>query len=84
MGPFRKFLLVGVGVIALHGLQACATETELNPQPLPPEGSGEGQDPEAAKDDRNSDLGSGGTASPAPSGADGGADGGDASDTGAE
>ena len=36
-GPFRKLLLVGVGVLALHGLQACASETELNPQPLPPQ-----------------------------------------------
>ena len=40
MSPIRKLLFVGVGVLALHGLQACASETELNPQPLPPQSGG--------------------------------------------
>ena len=36
MSPIRKLLLVGVGALALHTLLACTSETELNPQPLPP------------------------------------------------
>lgn len=86
MGPFRKLLLVAVGVAALHGLQACASDTELNPQPLPPQGGGETtRSPE--EDGKNSDPGSGfggETPAPADTSNDGGAEGGDASDAGAD
>lgn len=93
MGPFRKLLLVGVGVLALHGVQACSNdETSLNPQPLPPEGQGTNdptQSPPA--DGKNAGGGSGGgdTTSgaggtpPAPAASpDAGSEGGDAADGG--
>jgi hypothetical protein len=91
MSPIRKLLLVGVGVIALHGLQACASETELNPQPLPPQGGAETGEPAQTPGDKASD-GSGGSSgssgsggSPPPVAADAGADGGpDASDGGTD
>ena len=80
MSPIRKLLFVGVGVLALYGVQACASETELNPQPLPP------GEPARTPDDKNDDqenggMGAGGTSgsptSPAPAdAADGGSDGG--------
>ena len=92
MGPFRKLLLVGVGVLALHGVQACSNETELNPQPLPPqggEGTGGGTEPTPADPAKNSGGGSDTTAGasggppPAPGSADAGAEGGgDAADGG--
>jgi hypothetical protein len=37
MTSFRKLLLVTASAIALCGVQACASESDLNPQPLPPE-----------------------------------------------
>ena len=83
MSPIRKLLLVGVGVLALHGVQACSAGTELNPQPLPP------QDPERSpsgttgggSDKTAGDPNSGTSgATPAPS-KDAGTDG-DASDAG--
>lgn len=33
----RRVFLLSVCIAALFGAQACATEGELNPQPLPPE-----------------------------------------------
>ena len=88
MGPFRKLLLVGVGVLALHGVQACSNETELNPQPLPPQG-GEGLgDPTQSPSDPNKNAGgadtsgTGGMPPPAPAAVDAGTEGGDAADGG--
>ena len=87
MSPFRKLLFVGVGVLALHGVQACSTETELNPQPLPPQGGEGSGDPTQAPDpakNSGSDTsggGTGGAASP-PAAADAGTEGGDAADGG--
>ena len=75
----RKALLVVLGALALQGVQACATDTELNPQPLPPGGEPTAVgDPEDG-DDRGGSSGGGssGTSPPAPS-ADGGV--GDAAD----
>jgi hypothetical protein len=37
MTSFRKLLLVTASALALCGVQACASESDLNPQPLPPE-----------------------------------------------
>jgi hypothetical protein len=88
MGPFRKLLLVGLGVLALHGVQACASDTELNPQPLPPGGGTSGeptQAPSEADDGKNAgsgDFGGGTTPTPPAADADAGADGGDAGDGG--
>lgn len=89
MGPFRKLLLVGVGVLALHGVQACSNETELNPQPLPPQGGAGLGDPTQAPSDPNKNAGggadttgTGGTPAPPPSATDGGTEGGDAADGG--
>lgn len=78
MKPFRKLLLVTVGAIALCGVQACSSGTELNPQPLPP------TDPARGPDDQKGtgDNGSSGTGAAPESGADAGAEGGDASDSG--
>lgn len=36
MTTFRKLLLVTAGAAVLFALQACASESDLNPQPLPP------------------------------------------------
>jgi hypothetical protein len=83
MVSFRKLLLVGVGVIALHGLQACASETELNPQPLPP-GDETARSPEGTGDDSANQGAGGAVSDPAPPAADAGAEGGDASDGGAD
>ena len=77
MSPFRKLLFVGVGVLALHGVQACASETELNPQPLPPQG-GESTNPPNPEDKTGvtgSSGSSGGGDVPAASPSDGGTDG---------
>lgn len=86
MSPIRKLLFVSVGILALHGVQACASETELNPQPLPPQG-GESTNPAPdPKDVTGSSSGSSGggvpAASPSDGGKDGEADGGDAGDAG--
>jgi hypothetical protein len=89
MSPFRKLLLVGVGALALHGVVACSTQTELNPQPLPPQGGESTGDPTQSPGDKNGgDTSGGGTgAQPPPSAADAGAmdsgtEGGDAADGG--
>ena len=37
MTSFRKLLLATASALALCGVQACASESDLNPQPLPPE-----------------------------------------------
>lgn len=83
MSPIRKLLIVSVGVLALYGVQACTSETELNPQPLPPGGGGDLRNPQdEAETDKNGSTGAGGM-SPAPStGSDAGAEGGDAADAG--
>jgi hypothetical protein len=91
MRSLRKLLLVGVGVLALHGLQACASESDLNPQPLPPQGGEETPNPTPPVD-KTGDNTSGGSSgssgssgSPAAAvdgGSDGAADGGDAGEGG--
>lgn len=84
MSPIRKWLLVGVGAFALHGLQACTSETELNPQPLPPQGGDSTRSPTeepAGGADKNGT--SSGVPAPPPTPArDAGAEGGDAADGG--
>lgn len=45
-------LLVGVGAVALHGVQACTSDTELNPQPLPPQGGEAARDPSSREGDK--------------------------------
>jgi hypothetical protein len=76
MLPIRKLLIVGVGVLALYGVQACTSETELNPQPLPPGGEPARTPDEKSDDQKNGEatgLG-GGSPPPAPAdAADGGA-----------
>jgi hypothetical protein len=93
MTRIRKLLLVTVGVLALHGVQACSQETELNPQPLPPQGGEPVRAPSGSADDKTSgpedSTGTGGGSSgtsgtPAPASPDGGTEGGDASDGGPE
>ncbi|MDB4933945.1 MAG: hypothetical protein JWP87_917 [Labilithrix sp.] len=93
MSSLRKILLVTLGAIALQGLQACSTETELNPQPLPPQGgeptrspSGAGDDEKASDPDNSAGGSSGGTSGtpPSPGAPDAGPEGGDASDGGTE
>ena len=89
MSPIQKVLFVGVGVLALHGVQACTSETELNPQPLPPQG-GESTNPPPNPEDKTGSSGSSGSsgggdvpaATLSDGGTDGQADGGDAGDTG--
>jgi hypothetical protein len=75
MGAIRKVLLVGVGVLALHGASACTSDTELNPQPLPPDhGGGEGvraRTPAESESGVPKAPGSGGTAGGTSSGTDG-------------
>ena len=89
MRSLRKLLFVGVGVLALYGLQACTSETDLNPQPLPPQGGSSGGEntPVPGPVDKAGDTTSGGSSgtsgSPAAApdaGTDGDADGGDAAD----
>ncbi len=86
MSPIRKLLFVGVGVLALHGVQACASETELNPQPLPPQGSS-GDNPPPDPADKTGEAtgggssGSSGTGVPTTAPSDAGTDG-DATDAG--
>ena len=89
MRPFRKLLLVGVGVLALHGVQACSNETSLNPQPLPPQGGEGTNDPtqtppaDPSKASGGADTTGAGGTPPAPAAApDAGSDGGDAGDGG--
>ena len=80
MTRFRKLLLVTVGAVALCGVQACSSGTELNPQPLPPNDPTRGPDEKGSASDNGSSGGTGAT--PAP-GADAGVpEGGDAADDG--
>ena len=87
MSPIRKLLLVTLGALALSSVQACSAGTELNPQPLPPQGPDDGTErtPTGAGSDKAADPnaagGTSGGATPAPS-QDAGAEGGDASDGG--
>lgn len=54
MGPIRKLLLVTVGVLSLYGFSACTSETELNPQPLPPRDGDPAPPPGPAGDEKTS------------------------------
>ena len=78
MSPIRKLLFVGAGVLALHGVQACASETELNPQPLPPQvvgGESPPRDPPEKTGDTTGAGGSSGSSGGGPANAaDAGAD----------
>jgi len=74
MTSLRKLLLVTASALALCGLQACASESDLNPQPLPPE------DPRDNGKEGSDTVGGGssGSSGAAPTGAaDAGADGSD-------
>ena len=84
MTAFRKLLLVTVGAIALCGVQACSSGTELNPQPLPPADPHEPGSADKGATNGGASSGSSGASTPAPSGADAGAEGGDASDCGGD
>jgi len=66
MTTFRKLLLLTAGALVLCALQACASESGLNPQPLPP------ADPTSdGKEGRDSNgAGTNGGASSAPGAAD--------------
>ena len=88
MSPIRKLLFVGAGVLALHGVQACASETELNPQPLPPQSGGGDPAPRDPADKGETTGAGGGSSGSSGSGvpmnaADAGPDG-DAGDAGAD
>jgi len=85
MAVVRKLLFLGLGLVALQGVQACVTETELNPQPLPPEEEGANRGPEngSAKDDGTQATGGGSSGSSgATPASDAGTDAKDASDGG--
>ncbi len=85
MNPVRKLLFVCAGVVALCGVQACSSETELNPQPLPPAGSSGDEKTRNPNDEAASDKDGqmGGGTSPLPNASpDAGAEGGDAADAG--
>jgi hypothetical protein len=82
MTTFRKLLFVTVGALALCGMQACSSGTELNPQPLPPSGDPRSPEGKGPDDSNGGSSGSTGT-NPSPGGAsDAGAEGGDAADGG--
>jgi hypothetical protein len=85
MSPLRKLLLAGLGVAALHGVQACASDTELNPQPLPPEtGDPQRTPPADGKNGSTATGTSGGSSGTPASASDASAEAGDASDAGAD
>lgn len=76
MSPRRKLLLAGLSALVLCGVQACTGEAELNPQPLPPEGT-----PAAGSDNGSERGGDSPAAPPNPmDAADAGPADGDASD----
>jgi|GEM_PF-5613602 len=84
MSPVRKLLFVALGALALQGVQACATDTELNPQPLPPRGENNGDRggaPSSDSEDSQAGGSSGGFGTGSPS-ADAGAPDADAGDAG--
>ena len=84
MSPIRKVLFVGASVLALHCVQACASETELNPQPLPPQGSSGGENPTRDPADKTGETtGVGGSSGVPANAADAGTDG-DAGDSGVD
>ena len=75
MTSLRKLLLVTASALALCGLQACASESDLNPQPLPPE---DPRDNGKEGSDTVGGGGSSGSSGAAPTGAaDAGTDGSD-------
>jgi hypothetical protein len=78
MNSVRKLVLVVLGVLALHGMQACSTETELNPQPLPPTDPGEGNEGKRGPESDQAGGFGGSTGAPPPNatGDDAGAEGG--------
>lgn len=93
MRPLHRVLFLVAALAAVHGVQACATETPdpgLNPQPLPPEDQKDNtRNPEEVAQDPNggggstSSGGTTGTGTPAADGdaGDGGGDsGGDGGD----
>ena len=78
MTRLRKILLVTASALALGGLQACASETELNPQPLPP-----GGEPTRSPDDKGgADNGAGSSGAMVPGSSDAAASDGGASGDG--
>ena len=63
MRPLHRVLLLVAALTAIHGVQACATETPdpgLNPQPLPPEDQKDNSRGEEAQDP-NTGVGGGST-----------------------
>jgi hypothetical protein len=71
MRSVRRFIWPFV-VLTVVGMAACSTETELNPQPLPP-----GQNPPERKGDESGDpapIGGGSSGSSGSSGTSGGSD----------
>lgn len=52
MASVRRILFALAAAGALYGVQACTSETELNPQPLPP---GPEDPAQGARDSENSD-----------------------------
>lgn len=73
MARAPKLIVAVLAAGALYGLQACATDTELNPQPLPPDERGtSGNSPAPSQDsDENKEGtavgGSSGSSSGGPS-----------------
>ena len=63
MRPLHRVLFLVAALAAIHGVQACATETPdpgLNPQPLPPEDQKDNtRTPEEAAQDPNTGVGGG-------------------------
>jgi len=93
MRPLRRVLFVLAALAAVHGVQACASETPdpgLNPQPLPPEDQKDNtRNPEEVAQDPNAVGGStssGGSSSSGSSGATApdATDGGDGGDAGGD
>lgn len=72
MGSLRTILLVAMSALAFCGLTACASDedTQLNPQPLPPQSGEPARDPETPDGDQ-AGKGKGGVDA-APPGADAG------------
>lgn len=78
MARAPKLIVAVLAAGALYGLQACATDTELNPQPLPPDErgtSGGSGSPSQDSDDNKegtavggSSGGSSGNPTPTPNG----------------
>jgi len=59
MARAPKLIVAVLAAGALYGLQACATDTELNPQPLPPDERGtSGSSPAPSQDSDDNKEGS--------------------------